>query len=172
MTERISNNTLALIALANEYCHALETADAGGRTTFIDSMLRLLPRIYITASDAAQDEQPWASYAEALDEAHYEAVRSNLAALLGEDDTYLDVVQEDMKYSDTPIAATVSEQLADVFQPLYNFVEAVKDATDDDINLAVAVLREEFVQYWSQPLLNALRMLNYIKNNSEYRDFD
>ncbi len=40
---------------------------------------------------------------------------------MGEDDVFLETFEEDMKYSDTPVAASVSESLADIFQPLYNF---------------------------------------------------
>ena len=49
MTENNSSlnpNSLAFIALANEYCHALENIfDYDDRQAFIGEMLRLLPRL-------------------------------------------------------------------------------------------------------------------------------
>ena len=55
MTENNSSlnpNSLAFIALANEYCHALENIfDYDDRQAFIAEMLRLLPRLYMSASD-------------------------------------------------------------------------------------------------------------------------
>ena len=72
---------------------------------FIDSMLRLLPRIYICASDLASgmaDDGMEADdvYIESvLDEDYYDTVRRNVENLLGPDDTYLEVFHQDMKYS-------------------------------------------------------------------------
>ena len=58
MTENNSSlnpNSLAFIALANEYCHALENIfDYDDRQAFIAEMLRLLPRLYMSASDIKQ----------------------------------------------------------------------------------------------------------------------
>lgn len=64
--------------------------------------------------------------ANALEEDYYDAVRMRVAALLGEDDTYLEVFEQDMKYSDTPIAASISEGLADLFQVFYNIVQTAR----------------------------------------------
>lgn len=47
----LQNNQLAFIALANEYCSALESAGETMPGEFVASMLRLLPRIYISATD-------------------------------------------------------------------------------------------------------------------------
>ena len=46
----------------------------------------------------------------------YELVRNQIATLLGESDTYLETFHPDMQYSDTPIAAFISENLADVYR--------------------------------------------------------
>ena len=47
----LNNNTLAFIALCNEYCMAIENARESERSEFIANMVRLLPRIYIAAND-------------------------------------------------------------------------------------------------------------------------
>lgn len=44
----INNNALAFMALCNEYCQALENAREMERDDFVATMLRLLPRIYIS----------------------------------------------------------------------------------------------------------------------------
>ena len=48
---QLSPNSLAFIALANEYCSAIEKASEYDKTDFMVQMLKLLPRIYISASD-------------------------------------------------------------------------------------------------------------------------
>ncbi len=161
----IAPNLLAFIALANEYCQAIENVRQTERHDFVDEMLRLLPRIYITVSDIPDPSiQAEASYIpEALEEDYYESVRRGMEQLFGEEDTYLEVFEDDMKYSDTPIAASISEELADIFQVLYNFIENVKDAPEEIIMESIDSVKEDFRAYWSQTLCNVLRPLNTIK---------
>lgn len=164
-TAPLSNNTLAFLGLCNEFCAEVEKAPAVEMTHMVDTMLRLLPRIYISISDAQVDfgigEGGYIS--PSLEEDAYDILRANLAVVFGEEDTFLEVFVDDMKYSDTPIAVTVSESLADLFQVFYDFLEACRDAPNDLINEALMSVRESFADYWSQTLTNVLRALNAIK---------
>ena len=166
-SKQLSPNSLAFIALSNEYCEAIETASAADRDEFVNSMLRLLPRLYISATDIRPDDDDMAYIDDALDEEAYNAARRNIEMLLGEDDSYLEVFEEDMKYSDSPIAASISEGLCDIFQVLFNFLEAVKDSTEEVIGSALTIVSEDFRHYWSRPLCNLLRALNHIKYSQD-----
>jgi len=161
---KLSNNTLAFIALANEYCAACENVPKTEPTAFVASMLRLLPRIYIAATDIVADtvEMPGDIRA-VLDEDTYNAVSDGIRAVMGGNDTYLEVFEEDMKYSDTPIGASIAEGLADIFQVLYDFLETVRTAPNELINDAMYAVRDSFDQYWAQTLTNVLRALNAVK---------
>ena len=99
----LSNNEIAFLALANEFCATMENARESERDDFVGAMLRMLPRIYIAAADLRRDDTAIsdAYVADALEEEYYDAVRMRVAELLGEDDTYLEVFEQDMKYSDT-----------------------------------------------------------------------
>lgn len=172
---KLTNNALAVIALANEYCQAAEQAADVMPAEFVGKMVKILPRIYIAVNDLPSDseyESDYAFDAMHLDEAYYNEVRSAIAATLGEDDSYLDTFHEDMKYSDSPIAATVSEGLADIFQVLYNFVEDVREADPEQTMGHLHDLREQFVEYWSDTLCNVMRPLNQINHKPQEEDFD
>lgn len=166
---KLSPNALAFIGLSNEYCHAVEQAADTEREDFVASMTRLLPRIYISAADlSAENDMEDVYYIDdSLDEESYDAVRRGIESVLGEDDTYLEVFEEDMKYSDTPIAASVAEGLSDIYQVLFNFLSAVKDSTEDNIVSALILVGEDFRQYWSRPLCNVLRALNHIRYSQD-----
>lgn len=84
---------------------------------------------------------------------------------MGADDLYLEVFEEDMKYSDTPIAASISESLADLFQVLYNFVETIKNSPQTMIDVALVAIKDDFASYWSQILCNVLRPLNQLSHS-------
>ncbi|MFG6380759.1 MAG: DUF5063 domain-containing protein [Muribaculum sp.] len=160
----INNNALAFIALCNEYCQTLERVREADRDDFVASMLRLLPRIYISASDLKIDSVLEDAYIDGkLDEDYYDAIRRGVENLLGPDDTYLEVFEEDMKYSDTPIAASISESLADIFQVFYNFLETVKDVPEELVILGLIAVKEDFESYWSRILCNVLRALNQLR---------
>lgn len=169
----LNTNSLAFIALCNEYCMAIENARESTRDEFVASMLRLLPRIYIATTDLrinplADDED---AYLESvLEEDYYESVRRNVENLMGADDLFLEVFEEDMKYSDTPIAASVSETLADIFQVLYNFVETIKEAHQSMIEVALVAVKSDFDSYWSRLLCNVMRPLNHLRHNANDED--
>lgn len=166
-TPSLAPNTLAFIALCNEFCTAVENSREAERTDFIESMLRLMPRLYISASDLPSGEwgESDAYIEDSLDEDYYDSVRRNLEVLFGEDDTYLDVFEEDMKYSDTPIGASISEGIADLFQVMYNFVETVREAPVQFISEAVVAERDDFEHYWSRKLCNVFRAVNALRYN-------
>lgn len=161
----LSPNTISFIGLATEYCTTIEQAASLEKEEFVVTMLRLLPRLYISISDVNAAESDAFAGAEFVDEAMYDNLRNSLAALLGEDDTYLETFEEDMKYSDTPIGASVAEGLCDIFQDLCNFVATVRDSEGELTEPALAECKENFANYWSQTLCNVLRALNHIHYN-------
>lgn len=156
-------NEIAFTGIATEYCRTIQQAT--DRDELVDAMIRLLPRLYIMATDMAgsvtDDDDAWLD--QSLDEDGYEQVRSSLASLLEDDDIYLDTFEEDMKYSDTPVSASIAEGLADLFQVLFNFVETLRDATDSTATAAIASVTDDFRNYWSQTLVNVMRPLNALK---------
>lgn len=105
-----------------------------------------------------------------LDEDFYDSVRRGVENLLGPDDTYLEVFEEDMKYSDTPIAASVSEGLADIFQVMYNLLDAIRDMPEEVVLSALVAVKDDFEAYWSRVLCNVLRALNHIRYTSTTAD--
>ena len=158
---QLSPNSLAFIALANEYCRAIEKAPEFDKPDFLVQMLKLLPRIYISASDINIKESSEEYYIEPyLDEDVYNNVRSNIAALMAEDDVFLETFEEDMKYSDTPVSATISEDLADIYQELYNLVASVRDVDNEAIRSILITCKEDFATFWGQTLCNVLRALH------------
>ena len=167
MESKLNTNAIAFIGLCNEFCVAVENARECERAEFIDHMLRILPRIYIAASDLTVDtDSPFDAYIDnVLEEDYYEALRRNMEALMGADDVYLEVFEEDMKYSDTPVAASISEGLADIFQVLYNFINTIRDTTDETIQVALLGIKDDFRAYWSATLCNVLRAVNHLKMN-------
>lgn len=166
--ENLKNRLISLVATCSDYCVTLENARELDKEELVASLLNYLPRIYWEFSDLEAPEDAsldeWGSnLSEHLDEDQYNDVRNALASMLGEDDTYLETFEKDMKYSDTPIATSISENLADIYQPLYNFVVEVRESAGDSLEEAFRQCKDAFEQYWAQTLCNVLRPLNAIR---------
>lgn len=155
------------ISLAKRYCYILENARDYEKSDFISEMLDSLPRLYLTFSDKNSEslslDSDYGYYQSYVDEDFYEATRRKIEMLMGEDDVFLETFEEDMKYSDSPIAASISESLADIFQPLYNFISIVKETDGEEAEGAFMECKENFESYWSQILCNVMRALNNLK---------
>ena len=171
--DTVQTRLISLTALASDYCGLLEQAAEQEKDDFIRSAVSMLPRIYWEFTDIEADEDAPADLAEGflsgpeyMEEDYYESIRRHVEMLLGEDDTFLETFEQDMKYSDTPIAASISECLADIFQPLYNFVMRVRESDGDQLAAAFLECQEAFREYWSQTLCNVMRALNHLRYGS------
>ncbi len=169
--EDIKSKLVHVVADAAAYCYNIENCMENDKREFVKKITANLAQIYLDfisinkellEEDLSYDYMP--SY---VDEEMYEEVRNKLAAMLGEHDTFLETFEEDMKYSETPIAVTISESLADIFQPLYNFISAVKEGMGENIETIYRECLESFEEYWSQTLCNVLRPLNNLRNNPD-----
>ena len=155
-------NTLEFVTVALEFCTFVETAGQNGLFDFIDKGIKLLPLLYLKATLLPEaevddeDDEPEMTVTEDM----YEAVRTRIAALLGEKDSYLETFHPDMQYSDTPIAAFISENLADVYQDVGNFVSLFRQGYEEVMLQAIALCRTNFREFWGQQLLNALKALH------------
>lgn len=170
-TDSVRRQLINITAMASDYCVALENARQSEKDDFVNEILSLLPKIYIEFSDLDVESLPaeleYEYFPQYVDEDFYDSIRRNVEAVLGPDDVFLETFEEDMKYSDTPIAASISECLADIFQPLYNFLSVVKESDGEQSVGAYRECKDNFIAYWSQTLCNVMRALNHLKYNPE-----
>ena len=136
------------------------------RSDFVDKLLKVLPLLYLKASLLPACERLEDDDLETfVTEADYNQLRSEIAALLGDGDDYLEVFLEDMAYSDTPIRQEISESLADIYQVLKDFICVYQLGLPQTMNDALVACRERFAEYWGQRLVNVMRPLHELKYN-------
>lgn len=155
---------IEFVTVAVEFCAFLESENLPSREEWLGKMLKILPLMYIKAAllpqTVATDDEPPATF---VKEEDYVRVAAAVAAVMGEEDVYLDVFVEDMKYSERPVSAFVSENVADIYQDVRNFVSVYQFGLTEQMNDALAALIENFVQYWGQKLINVLRPLHALR---------
>jgi len=159
-----SKKVIEFVTVAAESCMFLEHADEFTKTDFVQKSVKILPLLYLNASlldipDPVFEEIP----ERFVNEEDYQYVRGLVEHLLGTDDSYLEVFHPDMALSDTPIAAFVSENLADVYQELKDFAANYQLGDIDIMNDALVACLEAFGEHWGQKLLNALKALHSLR---------
>ena len=116
-------NSIEFVTVAAEYCAVIEHTRQMERVSFVDTALKILPLLYLKASLLPAIELMGEDDLQVfVTEGDYEIVRSSVADILGEHDDYLEVFLPDMAYSDTPIKKCISEDLADIYQDLKDFI--------------------------------------------------
>lgn len=161
-------NTLEFVTVAFEFCSWIEKVAEYDLFRFANNATKLLPLLYLKATllPEIEDETEFDSV-HFITEETYDAARNRIATLLGEHDTYLETFSPDMQYSDTPIAAFISENLADLYQDIGNFVALFRQGYEKTMLQALAECTENFRLYWGQALLNTLKALHAIRYNED-----
>ncbi len=157
-------NSIEFVTVAAEYCGFIERSRGADRKVFVDTALKILPLLYLKASLIPEcelmEEEPLEVF---VTEDDYEGVRRAVADVLGYQDDYLEVFLPDMAYSDTPIKKCISEDLADIYQDLKDFIGVFQLGMNASMNDALCVCKEHFAEFWGQRLVNTMRALHDVK---------
>lgn len=157
-------NVVEFVTVAAEFCKFMEQAEGAKRSAFIDTSLKILPLLYLKTSMLPECKTIGDEALETfVTEETYEILRMNLSAILAEKDDYLDVFVSDMKYSDQPITKFISEDLADIYQDIKDFIFVFQLGLNETMNDSLAICQENFRLYWGQKLVNTLRALHDAK---------
>lgn len=157
-------NVIDFVTIAVEVCLFLEKNEPLTREEWVDRLLKMLPLLYVKAllipeTVPVEEEIP----AIFVQEEDYARVLKVLSEVMGEEDVYLDVFMEDMRYSDRPVSSFISENIADIYQDIRNFVSVYQFGLTEQMNDALYQCRENFRLYWGQKLVNVLRPLHALK---------
>ena len=157
-------NVIEFVTVAAEFCAFLERAESMKRSTFVDTSLKILPLLYLKASMLPKCETIGDEALETyVTEEIYEILRINLSGLMADKDDYLDVFVQDMVYSDQPIKKSISEDLADIYQDIKDFIFVFQLGLNETMNDSLAICQENFRLHWVQKLVNTLRALHEVK---------
>lgn len=159
-------NSIEFVTVAAEYCSFMEHSREFERRIFVDKALKILPLLYLKASLIPECELIGEGDLEVfVTEDDYEWVRRSVAGLMGSQDDYLEVFLPDMAYSDTPIKKCISEDLADIYQDLKDFIGVFQLGLNETMNDSLYVCKDHFAEFWGQRLVNTMRALHDVKYN-------
>ena len=166
-------NSIEFVTVAAEYCGFIERARQMERKDFVDTALKILPLLYLKASLIPECELMGEGDLEIfVTEEDYELARMSVAHVMGAKDDYLEVFLPDMAYSDTPLKKCISEDLADIYQDLKDFIGVFQLGLNETMNDSLFVCKEHFAEFWGQLLVNTMRALHDVKYNASEEEAD
>lgn len=154
---------IEMLTVSAEFCIMMEKLGTAATTRrqWLNQITKVLPLIYVKAALLPDlPESGMGEPQEVVTEDDYEEVRQAIWRLLKGDDEYLEVFTPDMQYSEGAVTRTISEDLADIYQDLKNFVAVFADRNEGAMADAVVKVKENFATYWGQRLVNAMRPLH------------
>jgi hypothetical protein len=164
-----SRNVVEFVAVANEYCKYAEHASEIKGDEMLRIMQRLLPLLYLKASLLPSLESFFEDENEKfITESDWFKVHDTLREKLGTANDFLDVSDDKSVEMDVPVACSLAENMADIYQDLKNFLLLYQTGTIEVMNDAVWECRMNFETYWGQKLVNSLRPIhNFIYSGEE-----
>jgi|GEM_PF-126037 len=160
---------IEFVTAVAEFCLTLENGSQLSKGEFITRMAKLSSLLYYKASVLAVPEPVFDDAPERfVTEGDYNFVMQQTASLLAADDSFLDVFHPDMSLSDTPIAVTISENIADVYQEVKDFAASYQLADTNIMNDALVACLTSFGEHWGQKLLGGLRAFHALRYSGNF----
>ena len=167
-----SHDTLEFVTVAVEFCAFLENSQGREKKDFVETLLKLLPLLYLKAVllprvESNGDFLP----PDRITEQEYDFIRHIIFDILRKDDEYEELVCDQDMQTDVSQWKSISENLADMYQAIRNFVSVYQERIEDCMTDALWALMDNFELYWGQSLVDTLRQLHKLRYTRQ-KDLD
>ena len=161
-----SQGVIDFVSVANEYCSFLEQGNLGDRKETVGKLQSLLPLLYLRGALLPDVESMFEDVNEKfVTEEDWNRINGILRSKLGEFDDFLEVFDPRMKESDLPVVCSISENLADIYQDIKNFLMLYRVGTNEIMNDSIWECKNNFRDYWGQKAVNSLRAIHLLACN-------
>ena len=156
-----SRNVVEFVAVANEFCKYVEHASELKGDELLKILQRIMPLMYLKASLLPQLEPFFEDGNEKfVKEADWAIISDTLKEKFGTADDYLEVFDDKIKETEGPVVSSMSENMADIYQDMKDFLLLYQTGTAEVMNDAVWECRMNFESFWGQKLVNSMRAIH------------
>jgi hypothetical protein len=149
------------VAVANEFCKYTEHASQLKGEELLKILQRILPLMYLKASLLPQLEPFFEEGNEKfVTETDWIEINNTLKEKFGTADDYLEVFDDKIKETEGPVVSGISENMADIYQDMKDFLLLYQTGTPEVMNDAVWECRMNFESFWGQKLVNSMRAIH------------
>jgi hypothetical protein len=156
-----SRNVVEFVAVANEFCKYAEHASELKGDELLKILQRILPLMYLKASLLPQLEPFFDDGNEKfVTENDWIRIHDNLREKFGTADDYMEIFDDKVKETEGAVVATLSENMADIYQDIKDFLLLYQTGTSEVMNDAIWECRLNFEGFWGQKLVNSMRAIH------------
>ena len=156
-----SRNVIEFVAVANEFCKYSEHSSELRGDELLRILQRILPLLYIKASLLPQLNPFFDDGNEKfVSESDWVRIHDLLKEKFGNADDFLEVFDEKSIETDGPILSSISENMADIYQDIKDFLLLYQTGTSEVMNDAIWECRMNFENFWGQKLVNSMRAIH------------
>lgn len=156
-----SRNVVEFVAVANEFCKYAEHASELKGDELLKILQRILPLMYLKASLLPQLDPFFEDGNEKfVTEADWTDINESLKEKFGTANDYLEVFDEKINETEGPVISSISENMADIYQDIKDFLLLYQTGTGEVMNDAVWECRMNFENFWGQKLVNSMRAIH------------
>lgn len=156
-----SHNVIEFVAVANEFCKYAEHVSELKGDELLRIFQRILPLMYIKASLLPQLDPYFEDGNEKfVTESDWTFIHDKMREKFGTADDYPEVFDEKTRDTDGPVTSSISENIADIYQDIKDFLLLYQTGTSEIMNDAVWECRMNFENIWGQKLVNAMRAIH------------
>jgi hypothetical protein len=156
-----SRNVIEFVAVANEFCKYAEHASELKGDELLKILQRILPLMYLKASLLPALNPYFEDGNEKfVTESDWIRIHETLREKFGTADDYLEVFDEKMNESEGPVTSSISENFADIYQDIKDFLLLYQTGTNEVMNDAIWECSQNFETFWGQKLLNSMRQVH------------
>ena len=156
-----SRNVVEFVAVANEFCKYTEHASELKGDELMKILQRILPLMYLKASLLPQLDPFFEDGNEKfVTESDWTDINDTLKGKFGTANDYLEVFDEKINETEGPLVSCISENMADIYQDMKDFLLLYQTGTEEVMNDAVWECRMNFENFWGQKLVNSMRAIH------------
>jgi hypothetical protein len=156
-----SRNVVEFVAVANEFCKYAEHASELKGDELLKILQRILPLMYLKVSLLPQLDPFFEDGNEKfVTEADWTDINESLKEKFGTANDYLEVFDEKINETEGPVISSISENMADIYQDIKDFLLLYQTGTGEVMNDAVWECRMNFENFWGQKLVNSMRAIH------------
>jgi len=145
--------------VAKEYCYIVNNAMQYSYSQLVSYMVTMLPMLYLKASMLPDyDDYDREAVSKFVSEEEWTRVRLQVKKNFGEHDDYFEIQGRFGQSEQT----SISENLADIYQDMKDFTELVSYELEESIIEAVGEVKKNFIDYWGQRAVNALKIIHLL----------
>lgn len=178
-------NVVEFVAIANEFCKYSEHSSELKGDEMLKILQRILPLLYLKGSLLPSLEPVFEDANEKfVTEADWFRINDSFRQIFGTANGYMELADEKYNEAEGAIPSSLSENMADIYQDMKDFLLLYQTGTKEVMNDAIWECRMNFENIWGQKLVNSLRAIhkfiysgeeisrveNNDKENNEKRD--